>query len=82
MAKSTYYVVQRFRIGKRGMFEKADPIQCNSADHAARTAHRLGNGIVGAIAFSRSGDAALGEYGEAVILASVGALPDLTEEAA
>lgn len=82
MAKSTYYVVQRFRIGKRGMFERADAVEVRSADQAIRMAQKHPKGIVGAIAFSRTGDLELGEWGDAVILCESGALPDITQEAA
>lgn len=76
MAKTTYYVVQPYRL-LDGEIVPGEPIEKRSAD-AARTAARLAVAAEdrGAIAFCRSGDPNLGEFDEAEILLKVGIVPD------
>lgn len=78
----TYFVVQSFSQGRKGAVVADQPIQSQSADHATRMADRLSRTRVAAIAFSRTGDPATGEYDEAVILASFGEIPDESQQLA
>jgi hypothetical protein len=80
-ARQTIYVVQPFekrRQGRRVGLGPATPIAARDAQHAAmlleRQKHR--SGIVGAVAFCRSGDPESGDYDDPVILGSVGELPE------
>jgi hypothetical protein len=82
----TYYVALAFkRSEENGDIVACEPKEARSADRAIRMAgslaaggrtlwgHRvLADGRPGAIAFSRTGDPALGEFEDAVILKTVG----------
>ncbi|MEJ0022070.1 MAG: hypothetical protein WDN76_00465 [Alphaproteobacteria bacterium] len=60
MTRETIYLVQSFADGRGGL--KADPaIRCKSEDGARRRAQLLGETKAGAVAFSSSGDADLGD---------------------
>jgi hypothetical protein len=76
MAQETLFVVQSFRAG-RGTRLLADPsVACKSAQTACRTAERLALTRVGVIAWSRTGDAELGDFDEdPIILFRAGRLP-------
>jgi hypothetical protein len=76
MAQETLFVVQSFRAG-RGTRLLADPsVACKSAQAACRTAERLALTRVGVIAWSRTGDAELGDFDEdPIILFRAGRLP-------
>lgn len=75
--RQTVYVVQPFEMRKQGRrtgLAPASPIPARDSSHAKllleRTAHRTG--IVGAVAFSRTGDPATGDYDDAIIIGQVG----------
>lgn len=77
----TVFVVQPFEMKRRGRsmgLAPATPLAARDAHHASllleRQRHRTG--IVGAVAFSRSGDPESGDYDEPVILGSVGEVPE------
>jgi len=76
MAQETVYVVQSFRAG-RGTRLVADPsVACKSELTARRTAERLAQSKIGVIAWSRTGDAELGDFDEEpVILFRAGRIP-------
>ena len=81
MAQETLFIVQSFRAG-RGTRLLADPsVACKSEQTARRTAERLAQTRVGVIAWSRTGDAELGDFDEdPVILFRAGRLaPGLDE---
>ena len=71
----TYYVALAF---KKAEDDGGDIVACDPKRRAARSKHpygRLigeGEGHCGAIAFSRTGDPALGDFEDAVILKTVG----------
>ena len=76
MARETVYLVQGF-VDVRGVLKADPPTRCKSEDAAKRAASRLGESKEGAIAFSSSGDAELGDFDdEPVILAVVGRVPE------
>jgi hypothetical protein len=76
VAQETVYMVQSFRAG-RGARLVADPsVACKSELTARRTAERLANTRVGVIAWSRTGDAELGDFDEdPIILFRAGRIP-------
>jgi hypothetical protein len=74
MAAMTYYVVLAFRRSEEnGDIVAGDPKEARSADQAIRMAGSLAvaEGHCGAIVFSRTGDPALGDFEDAVILKTV-----------
>jgi hypothetical protein len=76
VAQQTVYIVQSFRAG-RGARLVADPsVACKSEQTARRTAERLALSRVGVIAWSRTGDAELGDFDEdPIILFRAGRIP-------
>ncbi|MGD0188392.1 MAG: hypothetical protein ABSC25_24545 [Roseiarcus sp.] len=74
MATVTYYVVLAFMRSEDGEIVACGPKEARSADHAVRMAKTLApsDAHCGAIAFSRTGDPALGDFDDAVILKTVG----------
>jgi hypothetical protein len=76
VAQETVYIVQSFRAG-RGARLVADPsVACKSELTARRTAERLALSRVGVIAWSRTGDAELGDFDEdPIILFRAGRIP-------
>jgi len=76
MAAMTYYVALGFKRSEEdgGDIVAGDPKDARSAEQAIRMANSLAakEGHCGAIAFSRTGDPALGDFEDAVILKIVG----------
>jgi hypothetical protein len=75
MAAMTYFVVLTFRRSEEnGDIVAGDPKEARSADQAIRMAGSLAvvEGHCGAIAFSRTGDPALGDFEDAVVLKALG----------
>jgi hypothetical protein len=75
MAAVTYYVALAFkRSEENGDIVACDPKEARTAEQAMRMAAPLAaeEGHCGAIAFSRTGDPALGEFEDAVILKTLG----------
>jgi hypothetical protein len=75
MGTMTYYVALAFqRSEDGGDIVACDPKEARSAEQAIRLAASLAakEGHCGAIAFSRTGDPALGDFEDALILKTVG----------
>ena len=75
MATMTYYVALAFKRSEDGGDVVAcDPKEARSSEQAIRMAGSLAakDGYCGAIAFSRTGDPALGNFEDAVILKAIG----------
>ena len=76
MGTMTYYVALAFKKDQdeNGDIVACDPREARSAEQAIRMAATLAveEGHCGAIAFSRTGDPALGDFEDAVILKTVG----------
>jgi hypothetical protein len=74
MATMTYYVALAFTRSEGGDIVACEPKEARSSDQPIRMAGSLAamEGHCGAIAFSRTGDPALGDYEDAVILKTVG----------
>jgi hypothetical protein len=73
---TTYYVALAFTRSEEegGGIVACDPKEARSREQAIRTAVTLAakEGHCGAIAFSRTGDPALGDFEDAVILKAIG----------
>jgi hypothetical protein len=74
MPMMTYYVALAFMRSEGGEIVACEPREARSSDQAIRVAGTLAamEGHCGAIAFSRTGDPALGDFDDAVILKTVG----------
>ena len=75
MGTTTYYVALAFMRSEAGDgIVACEPKEVRSADHAIRMAKALAAAEphCGAIAFSRTGDPALGDFEDAVVLKMVG----------
>jgi hypothetical protein len=74
LATVTYFVALAFMRNEDGDIVACEPKEAQSADQARRMANALAisEGHCGAIAFSRTGDPAIGEFDDAVILKTVG----------
>ncbi len=76
--KPKLIVVLAFDIGDDGMLGPAmDPVQFETEDRAKRHARDLSERHAGVIAWSRTADPDLGEFGEPVELVRYGDIPDL-----
>jgi hypothetical protein len=68
----TYYVVVPFDRDADGALTPGEAAEAPNASAAARRARTLALSHAGALAFSRSGDPAAGEFRDAVVLAEFG----------
>ncbi|MCK1329858.1 MULTISPECIES: hypothetical protein [unclassified Bradyrhizobium] len=76
MAEVTYYVALPFVAADDGI-AAGEATECFSANAAVMRAEALSRtpGILGAVAFSRSGDPATGEFGDATVIRKFGDVP-------
>lgn len=76
MTEVTYYVALSFVMADDGPAPN-EGIECMSANAAIMRADSLLRiaGNVGAVAFSRTGDPALGDFNDAVLLRAFGSVP-------
>ncbi len=72
MSAITYYVALPFKRGEDGDIVADIPRECPSPLSAIQVARRLASDGIGAIAFSRSGNPATGEFSDAVVLQTFG----------
>ena len=82
MADITYYVAMPFLQDDQGTPVAGTAEECQSSATALRRAEMLSRtpGHIGAIAFSRTGDPMMGEFGDAKLLRTFGHVPpDLCE---
>jgi hypothetical protein len=82
MADITYYVAMPFLQDDNGSPVAGTAEECQSSTTALRRAEMLSRapGHIGAIAFSRTGDPMMGEFGDAKLLRTFGHVPaDLSE---
>jgi hypothetical protein len=68
----TYYVALPFVRTEDGDLVPGEAKECPTAYGAEREAFRLAAAHAGALAFSRTGDPATGEFGDAVVLRAIG----------
>lgn len=78
MGDITYYVAMPFLVDDNGSPVAGNPEECQSLTTAMRRAEILsrGQGHIGAVAFSRTGDPMIGEFGDAKLLKVFGNVPD------
>lgn len=77
MADITYFVALPFVATDDGV-APGEPVECLSAETAILRAEHLSRreGVVGSIAFSRSGDLSSGTFEDAQVLKKFGDAPD------
>ena len=77
MAGITYFVALPFDVAD-GSVVVGDPIECLSPGAAIERAQGLWKifGHAGAVAFSRTGDPATGDFSDATVLRKFGHVPD------
>lgn len=71
----TYFVVQSFQRGNKGMLVPDAPREARDQKHCERLALTLAQTSASVIAFSRSGDPDIGAWNDAVIIAQYGEDP-------
>ena len=78
MADITYYVAMSFAQDDCGAPVAGAAEECQSPSSALRRAETLSRqpGNIGAVAFSRSGDPMIGEFGDAQLLRKFGQVPE------
>jgi hypothetical protein len=78
MADLTYYVAMPFLQDETGSPVAGAAEECQTSSIALRRAEILSKaaGSIGAVAFSRSGDPMIGEFGDARLLRKFGNVPD------
>src|ERR1700675_5063534 len=78
MADVTYYVAMPFLQDDTGSPVAGAAEECQSSSGALRRAEVLSRvpGSIGAVAFSRTGDPMIGEFGDAQLLRKFGNVPD------
>jgi hypothetical protein len=77
MSEVTYYVALPFMIADDGV-APGEPVECFNPNAAVMRADALSRkeGHVGAVAFSRTGDPATGDFGDAKVIKKFGDVPD------
>jgi hypothetical protein len=77
MAQVTYFVALPFVAADDGV-APGEPVECFSPNAAVMRADALSRkeGHIGAVAFSRTGDPATGDFGDATIIRKFGDVPD------
>jgi hypothetical protein len=75
MAAITYFVALPFQRTDDGDLVPGEAVECQSQFRAVREAERLARTCAGAVAFSRTGDPAIGEFSDAEIIKRFGDLP-------
>ncbi len=78
MADVTYYVALPFLQDDEGSLIAGAAEECQSSAAALRRAELLSRtpGCIGALAFSRTGDPMIGEFGDAQMLKKFGNVPE------
>jgi hypothetical protein len=78
MADVTYYVAMPFLQDDTGSPVAGAAEECQSSSGALRRAEAMSRAAdsIGAVAFSRSGDPMVGEFGDARVLRTFGQVPD------
>ncbi len=74
----TYYVAMPFLADDTGALVAGNAEECHNSSTALRRAEILArmSGHIGAVAFSRSGDPMMGEFGDARLLRKFGQVPE------
>lgn len=73
----TYFVVIGFQLGKGGVLAADEPKEIHGGqERCISAARRIAEGRAGVVAFSRTGDPAMGDWEDAVILFQSGVVPE------
>jgi hypothetical protein len=77
MREVTYYVALPFVAAADGV-AAGEAVECFNPNAAVMKAEALSRkpGIIGAVAFSRSGDPATGDFGDATVIRKFGDVPE------
>ncbi len=75
MPPRTYHVALAFQVDQDGELQVTSVSEAPTPQSAVSRAKRLAGRAKGAVAFSRSGDTDLGEYGDAKVHIILGELP-------
>ena len=77
MTEVTYYVALPFVAADDGL-AAGEPTECFNPTAVVMRAEALSRkpGRVGAVAFSRTGDPATGDFGDAIVIRKFGDVPD------
>lgn len=75
MSLETIHVVQSFNVNEFQEYGADEPRSFKSEAQARERAQRIFEGGKPVIAFSRSGDPKIGEYGEPIVLVKLGEIP-------
>ncbi|KAB1068872.1 hypothetical protein [Methylobacterium planeticum] len=77
MSEVTFYVFQPFKKATKGnRIIAGEAVQVPNRRSAERAVEALRGGLVGALAFSRTGDPTEGEWGDAKLIAQNGLIPE------
>ncbi len=76
MSAVTYFVALPFTRNEDGDIVPGEAQERQSAGAAVREARRMTLKASGAVAFSRTGDPAIGEFEDAVVIERFGEVPD------
>jgi hypothetical protein len=71
----TYYFVQAFQQGKKGMLIPDMPMPARDLQHCEMLVGRLANTRENVVGFARSGDPEAGTWGDVVVVAQHGDVP-------
>jgi hypothetical protein len=74
MPRVTYFVAIPFRLSEEGVIVAGEPRECRDGQNAERWAATMATDSknCGALAFARSGDPALGDFDDAVVIKTFG----------
>ena len=75
MPSVTYYAALPFTRGEDGDLAPGEALECQTSRAALREAARMAACSAGAVAYSRTGDPAIGEFDDAKILEIFGETP-------
>ena len=79
MAAVTYFVALPFFRGEDGDLVPGEAQDKQTASAAVRAAETMARTAAGAVAFSRTGDPATGEFADAVVIRQFGEVPSLDD---
>ena len=79
MARVTYFVAMPFVRNDEGELVAGEAQDRRSAAAAESAARRMAETAAGAVAFSRTGDPATGEFEDAAVLREFGEVPSLED---
>ena len=79
MASVTYFVAMPFTRDDDGELVPGEAQERQSASAVESAARRMAETSAGAVAFSRTGDPATGEFEDAVVLREFGEVPSIEE---